>query len=132
MPTQEKRMTLSKEANVMIPKIIEDPRNAPEVGTYWEEFFKNTSFRYDVAGDLNRSKIPLVKRFREVAVSDPVVGNPRGDTAVEWKQRTFYQTMNPYMNYREIALRSFKKLNKDVSFKSTQLYSPCTFFRKIN
>ena len=116
---KNKRMTLSKEANVMIPKIIEDPRNAPEVGTYWEEFFKNTSFRYDVAGDLNRSKIPLVKRFREVAVSDPVVGNPRGDTAVEWKQRTFYQTMNPYMNYREIALRSFKKLNKDVSFKNT-------------
>mgnify|MGYP004289349645 FL=1 len=61
----------------------------------------------------------LVKRFREVAVSDPVVGNPRGDTAVEWKQRTSYQTMYPYMNYREIALRSFKKLNKDVSFKDT-------------
>jgi len=113
------RMKLSKETNVMNAKIIDDPRNAPEVGTYWEEFSKNFFFRYDIAGELNRSKIPLVKRFREVAVSDPVVGNPRGDTAVEWKQRTSNQIMYPYMNYREIALRSFKKLNKDVSFKDT-------------
>lgn len=116
---KNQRMKLSKETNVMNAKIIEDPRNAPEVGTYWEEFFKNTFLRYDLAGDLNRSKIPIVKRFREVAVSDPVVGNPRGDTAVEWVQRTRIETMNAYNNYREIALRSFKKLNKDVSFKNT-------------
>jgi len=116
---KNKRMKLSKENNVMNYKVIDDPRNIPEEGTYWEEFYKKTFFRFDLAGQLNRSPNPIVKRFRETFVSDPVVGNPRGDTAVEWKQRTSYQTMYPYMNYHDVALRSFKELNKDVSFKNT-------------
>lgn len=116
---KNKRMKLSKENNVMNYKVIDDPRNIPEEGTYWEEFFKKKFIRFDLAGDLNRSPNPMVNRFRETFVSDPVVGNPRGDTAVEWKQRTSYETMYPYMNYREVALRSFKEKNKDISFKNT-------------
>jgi len=113
------RMILNKEANSMNPKVVDDVRNAPGEGSYWEETFKKTHWRFDLAGQLNRSPDPLIRRFRETFVSDPVVGNPRGDTAIEWKQRTSFQTMYPYMNYREIALRSFKQLNKDISFKNT-------------
>lgn len=116
---KNQRMKLTDEANSMNPKVVDDIRNEPGVGTYWEENFKKTHLRFDLAGQLNRSPDPLIRRFRETFVSDPVVGNPRGDTAVEWKQRTSFQTMYPYMNYREIALRSFKSLNKDVSFKNT-------------
>lgn len=113
------RMKLTNEANSMNPKVVDDARNVPEEGTYWEETFKKTHFRFDLAGQLNRSPDPLIKRFRETFVSDPVVGNPRGDTAIEWKQRTSFQTMYPYMNYREVALRSFKQKNKNISFKNT-------------
>ena len=61
----------------------------------------------------------MKRRFRETFVNDPVVGKTRGDTfRYDWKNRTQYQTMYDYMNYREIDLRSFKKANKDVSFKS--------------
>jgi len=116
---KNKRMKLSKENNVMDYKVIDDPRNVPEEGTYWEEFYKKKFFRFDLAGQLNKSPNPTVQRFRETFVSDPMVGNPRGDTAVEWKQRTSYQTMYPYMNYRDVALRSFKEKNKDIAFKNT-------------
>ena len=115
---KNKRMILSKEANSMNPKVVDDPRNAPGEGSYWEETFKKTHFRFDIASQLNRSPDPLIKRFRETFVNDPVVGNTRGDTAIDWKNRTQYQTMYDYLNYREIALRSFKNANKDVSFKS--------------
>ena len=101
----------------MNPKVVDDPRNAPGDGSYWEEKFKKTHLRFDIASQLNRSPDPIVRRFRETFVNDPVVGNTRGDTAIDWKNRTQYQTMYDYMNYREIALRSFKKANKDVSFK---------------
>lgn len=128
------RMRLTDEVNAMNPKIIDDPRNQPGVGTYWEENFKAGKvgfdlggrkmvlpghWRYDISSQLNKSPDPLIKRFRETFISDPVVGNPKGDTAVEWKQRSQDKTMYPYMNQREVALQSFKKLNKDVSFGST-------------
>ena len=128
------RMKLTDEVNAMNPKIIDDPRNEPGVGTYWEENFKAGKigvdlnglkmvlpghWRYDIASQLNRSPDPLTRRFRETFISDPVVGNPKGDTAVEWKQRSQYKTLYPYMNKREVALQSFKKLNKDVSFGNT-------------
>jgi len=115
---KNKRMILSKEANSMNPKVVDDPRNAPGEGSYWEETFKKTHFRFDIASQLNRSPDPLIKRFRETFVNDPVVGNTRGDTAIDWKNRTQYQTMYDYLNYREIALRSFKNANREVSFKS--------------
>ena len=115
---KNKRMILNDEANSMNPKVVDDPRNAPGVGTYWEEAFKKTHFRFDIASQLNRSPDPIIKRFRETFVNDPVVGNTRGDTAIDWKNRTQYQTMYDYMNYREIALRSFKNANRGVSFKS--------------
>jgi len=115
---KNKRMILTKEANSMNPKVVDDVRNEPGVGTYWEEKFKKTHLRFDIASQLNRSPDPIVRRFRETFVNDPVVGNTKGDTAIDWKNRTQYQTMYEYNNYREIALRSFKKLNKDVSFKS--------------
>jgi hypothetical protein len=115
---KNKRMILSKEANSMNPKVVDDPRNAPGEGSYWEETFKKTHFRFDIASQLNRSPDPLIKRFRETFVNDPVVGNTKGDTAIDWKNRTQYQTMYNYMNYREVALRSFKNANRDVSFKS--------------
>ena len=115
---KNKRMILNDEANSMNPKVVDDPRNAPGDGSYWEEKFKKTHLRFDIASQLNRSPDPIVRRFRETFVNDPVVGNTRGDTAIDWKNRTQYQTMYDYMNYREIALRSFKKANKDVSFKS--------------
>lgn len=128
------RMKLTEEVNSMNPKIVDDPRNAPGVGTYWEENFKAGKvgfdlggfktvlpghWRFDISSQLNRSPDPLTKRFRETFIPDPVVGNPRGDTAVEWKQRTQYKTLYPYMNQREVALQSFKKLNKDISFGNT-------------
>ena len=128
------RMKLTDEVNAMNPKIIDDPRNEPGVGTYWEENFKAGKigvdlnglkmvlpghWRFDIASQLNRSPDPLTRRFRETFISDPVVGNPKGDTAVEWKQRSQYKTLYPYMNKREVALQSFKKLNKDVSFGNT-------------
>jgi len=115
---KNKRMILSKETNSMNPKVVDDVRNEPGVGTYWEETFKKTHFRFDIASQLNRSPDPIIRRFRETFVNDPVVGNTKGDTAIDWKNRTQYQTMYEYNNYREIALRSFKKANKDVSFKS--------------
>ena len=115
---KNKRMILNDEANSMNPKVVDDPRNAPGDGSYWEEKFKKTHLRFDIASQLNRSPDPIIRRFRETFVNDPVVGNTRGDTAIDWKNRTQYQTMYDYMNYREIALRSFKKANKDVSFKS--------------
>ena len=115
---KNKRMILSKEANSMNPKVVDDVRNEPGVGTYWEEKFKKTHLRFDIASQLNRSPDPIIRRFRETFVNDPVVGNTKGDTAIDWKNRTQYQTMYDYNNYREIALRSFKKANKDVSFKS--------------
>lgn len=37
---KNKRMILSKEANSMNPKVVDDPRNAPGEGSYWEEKFK--------------------------------------------------------------------------------------------
>ena len=111
-------MILNKETNSMNPKVVDDPRNAPGEGSYWEEKFKKTHFRFDIASQLNRSPDPLIKRFRETFVNDPVVGNTRGDTAIDWKNRTQYQTMYEYLNYREIALRSFKNANRKVSFKS--------------
>jgi len=128
------RMKLTDEVNAMNPKIIDDPRNEPGVGTYWEENFKAGKigvdlnglkmvlpghWRFDIASQLNRSPDPLTRRFRETFISDPVVGNPKGDTAVEWKQRSQYKTLYPFMNKREVALQSFKKLNKDVSFGNT-------------
>jgi hypothetical protein len=116
---KNQRMKLTEEANSMNPKVVDDPRNAPQEGTYWEEKFKKTHLRFDLSGQLNRSPDPLTRRFREAFVPDSVTGNPRGDTAIEWKQRTSFQTMYPYMNYREIALRSFKKKNKDLAFKNT-------------
>jgi hypothetical protein len=115
---KNKRMILSKEANSMNPKVVDDPRNAPGEGSYWEETFKKTHFRFDIASQLNRSPDPIIRRFRETFVNDPVVGNTKGDTAIDWKNRTQYQTMYNYMNYREVALRSFKNANRDVSFKS--------------
>ena len=115
---KNKRMILSKEANSMNPKVVDDVRNEPGVGTYWEEKFKKTHLRFDISSQLNRSPDPIIRRFRETFVNDPVVGNTKGDTAIDWKNRTQYQTMYDYNNYREIALRSFKKANKDVSFKS--------------
>jgi hypothetical protein len=115
---KNKRMILSKEANSMNPKVVDDPRNAPGDGSYWEEKFKKTHLRFDISSQLNRSPDPIVRRFRETFVNDPVVGNTKGDTAIDWKNRTQYQTMYDYMNYREIALRSFKNANRDVSFKS--------------
>ena len=115
---KNKRMILNKETNSMNPKVVDDPRNAPGEGSYWEETFKKTHFRFDIASQLNRSPDPLIKRFRETFVNDPVVGNTRGDTAIDWKNRTQYQTMYDYMNYRDIALRSFKNANRGVSFKS--------------
>ena len=115
---KNKRMILSKEANSMNPKVVDDPRNAPGEGSYWEEKFKKTHLRFDISSQLNRSPDPIVRRFRETFVNDPVVGNTKGDTAIDWKNRTQYQTMYDYMNYREIALRSFKNANRDVSFKS--------------
>jgi len=115
---KNKRMILTKEANSMNPKVVDDVRNEPGVGTYWEEKFKKTHLRFDIASQLNRSPDPIIRRFRETFVNDPVVGNTKGDTAIDWKNRTQYQTMYEYNNYREIALRSFKKANKDVSFKS--------------
>lgn len=115
---KNKRMILTKEANSMNPKVVDDVRNEPGVGTYWEEKFKKTHLRFDIASQLNRSPDPIIRRFRETFVNDPVVGNTKGDTAIDWKNRTQYQTMYDYNNYREIALRSFKKANKDVSFKS--------------
>jgi len=115
---KNKRMILNKETNSMNPKVVDDPRNAPGEGSYWEETFKKTHFRFDIASQLNRSPDPLIKRFRETFVNDPVVGNTRGDTAIDWKNRTQYQTMYDYLNYREIALRSFKNANREVSFKS--------------
>ena len=115
---KNKRMILSKEANSMNPKVVDDVRNEPGVGSYWEEKFKKTHLRFDIASQLNRSPDPIIRRFRETFVNDPVVGNTKGDTAIDWKNRTQYQTMYDYNNYREIALRSFKKANKDVSFKS--------------
>jgi hypothetical protein len=115
---KNKRMILNKEANSMNPKVVDDVRNEPGVGSYWEEKFKKTHLRFDIASQLNRSPDPIIRRFRETFVNDPVVGNTKGDTAIDWKNRTQYQTMYDYMNYREIALRSFKKANKDVSFKS--------------
>ena len=115
---KNKRMILSKEANSMNPKVVDDVRNEPGVGTYWEEKFKKTHLRFDIASQLNRSPDPIIRRCRETFVNDPVVGNTKGDTAIDWKNRTQYQTMYDYNNYREIALRSFKKANKDVSFKS--------------
>ena len=118
---KNQRMKLTEEANSMNPKVIDDPRNAPGEGTYWEEKFKKTHLRFDLAGQLNKSPDPLIRRFRETFVSDPVVGNPKGDTAVEWKQQTSFKIMYPYMNYREVALKSFKKKNKDLAFKSNTL-----------
>jgi len=130
---KNKRMILTKEANSMNPKVVDDIRNEPGVGSYWEENFKVGKIgfdvlgfkiklpfhaRFDVASQLNRSPDPIIRRFRETFVNDPVVGNTKGDTAIDWKNRTQYQTMYEYNNYREIALRSFKKANKDVSFKS--------------
>jgi hypothetical protein len=115
---KNKRMILSKEANSMNPKVVDDVRNEPGVGSYWEEKFKKTHLRFDISSQLNRSPDPIIRRFRETFVNDPVVGNTKGDTAIDWKNRTQYQTMYDYNNYREIALRSFKKANKDVSFKS--------------
>jgi len=115
---KNKRMILNKEANSMNPKVVDDPRNAPGEGSYWEEKFKKTHLRFDISSQLNRSPDPIVRRFRETFVNDPVVGNTKGDTAIDWKNRTQYQTMYDYMNYREIALRSFKNANRDVSFKS--------------
>ena len=115
---KNKRMILSKEANSMNPKVVDDPRNAPGEGSYWEEKFKKTHLRFDISSQLNRSPDPIVRRFRETFVNDPVVGNTKGDTAIDWKNRTQYQTMYDYMNYREVALRSFKNANRDVSFKS--------------
>jgi hypothetical protein len=115
---KNKRMILSKEANSMNPKVVDDPRNAPGDGSYWEEKFKKTHLRFDISSQLNRSPDPIVRRFRETFVNDPVVGNTKGDTAIDWKNRTQYQTMYDYMNYREVALRSFKNANRDVSFKS--------------
>jgi len=115
---KNKRMILSKEANSMNPKVVDDPRNAPGDGSYWEEKFKKTHLRFDIASELNRSPDPIVRRFRETFVNDPVVGNTRGDTAIDWRNRTQYQTMYAYNNYREVALRSFKNANRDVSFKS--------------
>ena len=115
---KNKRMILNKEANSMNPKVVDDPRNAPGDGSYWEEKFKKTHLRFDISSQLNRSPDPIVRRFRETFVNDPVVGNTKGDTAIDWKNRTQYQTMYDYMNYREIALRSFKNANRDVSFKS--------------
>ena len=115
---KNKRMILNKEANSMNPKVVDDPRNIPGEGSYWEEVFKKTHFRFDISSQLNKSPDPLIRRFRETFVNDPVVGNTRGDTAIDWKNRTQYQTMYDYNNYREIALRSFKNANKDVSFKS--------------
>jgi len=121
---KNQRMKLTEEANSMNPKVTDDPRNAPGEGTYWEEKFKKGKFgpfhlRFDLSAQLNNSPDPLTRRFRETFVPDSVTGNPRGDTAIEWKQRTSFQTMYPYMNYREIALRSFKKKNKDIAFKNT-------------
>ena len=115
---KNKRMILNKEANSMNPKVVDDPRNAPGEGSYWEEKFKKTHLRFDISSQLNRSPDPIVRRFRETFVNDPVVGNTKGDTAIDWKNRTQYQTMYDYMNYREVALRSFKNANRDVSFKS--------------
>ena len=115
---KNKRMILSKEANSMNPKVVDDPRNAPGDGSYWEEKFKKTHLRFDISSQLNRSPDPIVRRFRETFVNDPVVGNTKGDTAIDWRNRTQYQTMYDYMNYREVALRSFKNANRDVSFKS--------------
>ena len=112
---KNKRMILNDEANSMNPKVVDDPRNAPGDGSYWEEKFKKTHLRFDIASQLNRSPDPIVRRFRETFVNDPVVGNTRGDTAIDWKNRTQYQTMYDYMNYREIALRSFKKANKVIT-----------------
>jgi len=128
------RMKLTDEVNSMNPKIIDDSRNAPGVGTYWEENFKAGKvgfdlggfktvlpghWRFDISSQLNRSPDPLIKRFRETFISDPVVGNPRGDTAIEWKQRSQYKTIYDYMNYREIALQSFKKRNKNIAMGNT-------------
>ena len=116
---KNKSLKLTKETNVMNFKVINDPSNTPTKGTYWEEIFKGFIARFDIAGQLNRSELPEVRRFREVAVPDGVVGNPKGDTAIEWKQRTTYKIMSPYMYYRDVALRSFKNANKDLSFKNT-------------
>ena len=105
---KNKRMILNDEGNSMNPKVVDDPRNAPGDGSYWEEKFKKTHLRFDIASQLNRSPDPIVRRFRETFVNDPVVGNTtKGDTAIDWKNRTQYQTMYDYMNYREIALTFF-------------------------
>lgn len=37
---KNKRMILNDEANSMNPKVVDDPRNAPGDGSYWEEKFK--------------------------------------------------------------------------------------------
>nr|BAR32204.1 putative internal virion protein [uncultured Mediterranean phage uvMED] len=116
---KNKSLKLTKETNTMNFKVINDPSNSPDKGTFWEEIFKGFIARFDLAGQLNRSEVSLVKRFREVAVPDGVVGNPKGDTAIEWKQRTTYKIMSPFMYYRDVALRSFKNANKDLSFKNT-------------
>ena len=49
---KNKRMILTKEANSMNPKVVDDVRNEPGVGSYWEEKFKKTHLRFDISSQL--------------------------------------------------------------------------------
>ena len=114
---RDQKLNLPKEKNTMNYKIDDDISNIPSDESEIEGLFKRSPIRFSITSSLNKSPDPLVQRFREVIVPDAVVGNSKGATALEFKENMKRQTMGRFNNYKDVALRSWKKENKDLAFK---------------
>mgnify|MGYP003109691669 FL=1 len=114
---KDQRLILPKEKNVMNHKIEDDINNMPSDESEIEGIFKKSPIRFSISSSLNKSPDPLVQRFREVIVPDGVVGNSKGATALEFKENMKRQIMYNFHASKDVALRSWKRANKDLAFK---------------
>jgi hypothetical protein len=105
--------------NPKLPTVLDD--NIDNIAKVEQEFRSGTKKffgflpipRLSMSASLNKSQDPLIRKWVELAVPDPIVGSSSGDTMLEFKERTLTAILGDYQKTREVAFRSWKKLNKD-------------------
>jgi hypothetical protein len=105
--------------NPKLPTVLDD--NIDNIAKVEEEFRSGNKKlfgfipipRFSMSASLNKSPDPLMRKWAERAMPDPIVGSSAGDTMLEFKERTLTSILGDYNKTREVAYRSWVKLNKD-------------------
>ena len=105
--------------NPKLPTVLDD--NIDNIAKVEEEFRSGNKKlfgfipipRFSMSASLNKSPDSLMRKWVEIAMPDPVVGSSAGDTMLEFKERTLTSILGDYNKTREVAYRSWVKLNKD-------------------